>query len=287
MIYRPPQAQTGSAVRIFSIVIGLVALAVAVLGIQTIWGVGTLRYEVTPTQAIIVFGPKVTTIDRESIVDVSYIESPTRGRRLFGVNMAGLKQGSWSFAETGRLSLYATTTRQLVVIETDKGKWGISPSDPEAFIHALEAGQPGTFEPIAQSAGGGMALIVIMMLAISAFSFILIGWLRRMARTMAYELTEDALVIHGSWRPIRIPYRSIDAVRVETPTGRPMRVVGTALPGLMWGSFSWSSVGRNLRLYTTRLQPLVVIQTGSGTVGLSPEDAQGFANDLKRRIDKD
>jgi hypothetical protein len=55
----------------------------------------------------------------------------------------------------------------------------------------------------------------------------------------------------------------------------------------MWGSFSWRSLGPNVKLYVTRLQPLVVLQTGGRTVGLSPEDAEGFARELKRRIGKD
>lgn len=287
MIYRPPKAEAGSATWIFSVLMGLIAVGVAVLVGHTIWGAATMRYEVTPSQAIIVYGPTVIGIDRDEIVDISYFESPTRGRRLVGTSMAGLKQGSWSFAETGRISLYATTTQDLVVIETDKGKWGISPADPEAFLAALDTGQPGTFRPVRQSALAGLIVSVVLVVALLGFAIGLALYMRRLTSTIRYELTDDALLIHGSLRPVRIPYAKIDSVRIETPGGHPWKTVGTSLPGLQWGSFSWKALGPNVKLYATRLQPLVVLRTGSQTVGLSPEDAKGFAQELQRRIEQD
>ena len=288
MIYRPPKANAGPAVWIFAGVTVIAAVVVAWLGISSLWGSATLRYEVTGAHAIIHWGPTAIEIDRDSIVDVAFIESPTRGRRHVGINMAGLKQGRWSFAETGPVSLYATTTRGLVTIEAAGQKWGISPAEPEAFIEALETGQPGVFEPVEQSAAAGLTFMAILTLVIVALPAGLITSLRRLVRNIGYELRDDELWIHGSWRPVRIPYRTIDSVRVEErPAGHTTRIVGTALPGLMWGSFSWRSLGPNVKLYVTRLQPLVVLQTGGRTVGLSPEDAEGFSRELKRRIGKD
>jgi len=286
MIYRPQKAKTGSFIWIFSLLMGSVTLLVLGLSVWTAWGISTLHYDVTPTQVIITFGPTVVEIDRDQIEKASIIERPTRGRRIMGTSMPGLKQGRWSFQETGRITLYATTTESLVVIETPDRKWGISPADAQSLLSALERGTPGTFEPVGVSATSGVAFLFI----IACFTLVTtvgVGlYVLRLSRNIRYELGSDALRIHGSWRPIEIPYKAIDAVSIESPDGMPLRVWGTGMPGLHWGAYSWKALGPSLRLYGTRLKPLVVVRTDQRTYGLTPEDDAGFVDELKRMIKK-
>src|SRR5690606_34345928 len=131
-----------------------VSLVVVGLSVWTVWGLFTLRYDVTQADVVITFGPTVVEIDREQITELTLIERPTRGRRHVGTSITGLKQGLWSFEETGRITLYATTTSSVVVIATTDGKWGSSPADAHGFLSAVEGGEPGTFDPVRASATG-------------------------------------------------------------------------------------------------------------------------------------
>lgn len=286
MIYRPPKAKVGSFLWFFTILMGLATILVLWVSIRMVWGIGTLRYEVTPTEAVIVFGPSVIHIDREHITEITHLEGPTRGRRLVGTSTPGLKEGSWSFAETGRITLYATTTRSLVVIETADRKWGISPEDPQGFIDAVRTGQAAVFDPVQVSSTGSVLFGFFMSALILLVTAGVVLYMRRLATGIGYELGPDELIIHGSWRPIRVPYNSIESVSIENPPGYPVRYMGTGMPGLHWGSFGWKQLGPNVKIYATRLKPIVVVRTGNQTIGLSPEDDTGFLKELERMVGK-
>lgn len=284
MLYRPPKAKVGSFLWIFSLSMVVLMGFVSWIAIRTAWGAATMVYEVTPSHVVITFGPDVIEIPRNELIGVQVIEEPTRGRRIVGTSMPGLKEGSWSFAETGRITLYATTTHPLTVLETPERKWGISPDDPSAFVDAVNSGDARVFDPVAASSSSGIVAILVL----SGLSVLLVVGvvihMRRVAGTIGYELGPDDLLIHGSFRPIRIPYKSISSVSIEEPTGVPFRTMGIGLPGLHWGSFSWKALGPNLRIYATRLKPLVVVRAGSRTIGITPEDDQGFVEALKRMV---
>lgn len=286
MHFRPARAKTSP---IMWIILGF-TLAVLILpiwlSVQTLQGASGLGYDVTPTELIIRFGPKTTRIDRADIVDVTVIEEPTKGRRHFGTSMPGLKEGSWSFAETGRITLFATTTRPLTVIETPDLKWGISPDDPSAFLRAMQAEGPGGhFTPVAgQSSQEALAGVLILSLITGIGVTVLVVYTYRIARNIAYELGPDAVLIHGGRKPIRIPYTEIKGVEEANPRGVPLRTFGIGMPGLHWGSFSWTNAGPNLRLYTTRIKPLVLVSVRWRTYGITPEDAGTFITKLKQHL---
>ena len=284
MIFYPPKPRTGSLVWLLTLLTGLATLVVLGLSIWTAWGRATLRYDVTPAHLAITFGPSVVEIDRDQVRQVSLVERPTRGRRHVGTNMPGLKQGTWSFEETGRITLYATTTDALVVIETADRKWGISPEDPQAFMAAVASGGSGTFAPVRQSATGGVVMLFVVSALLIATTVSISVFLRRLAGTMRYEIGPDALRIYGGWRPIEVPYRAIESVSIENPSGVPLRIAGVGMPGLHWGPHQWKAVGPGLRLYSTRLKPLVVVRAGRRTYGLSPERDTEFVDELSRKI---
>src|SRR5690606_25304645 len=109
-------------------------------------------------------------------------------------------------------------------------------------------------------------------------------YMRRLSGGIRYELAKEALLIYGSGRPVEVPYSSLETASSESPSGMPFRVMGVSLPGLHWGNYSWKQLGPGLRLYATRLKPLVVIRAGKRTFGLTPQDDKGFVEALQRKI---
>lgn len=270
----------------------LVALVVATtlfplwLLVKDVWGVATLTYEITPGAVLIEFGPRTTRIERGEIIDATIIEEPSRGRRLFGTSFPGLKEGRWSFAETGPIRLVSTTTRPLTVIETAQGKWGISPADPERFIDTLNAGGAGRFEPVESQAFWGLVALSLVPLLSCGVMAGVIRYVVGLYRNIGYELTDEGVLIHGARRPKLVPYAKIDDVKEASPAGTPWRTFGVGMPGMYWGAFSWKEAGRHVNLYATRLRPIVLIQAGSRTYGITPEESDRFLAELRARLDK-
>src|SRR5690606_22595573 len=122
---------------------------------------------------------------------------PSRGRRIVGTNMSGLYEGTWSFAETGRITLYATSLRPLTVIETPGRKWGISPADPEAFLTALQTGSPARFEPPTAGTPWGVIALLALPVLLSGVLIYMFVYLTRLSRDLRYELSASELVIYG------------------------------------------------------------------------------------------
>lgn len=287
MVFHPPKTKMGWAIRLLFAILILAVLWPMWLAISTTLGARTLAYEITPAEVVITFGFKKTRIDRSEITAVELIEQPSKGRRLFGTNVPGLKEGRWSFEETGRITLFATSVTPLLVIETESGKWGISPQDPQAFLEAMETGMTGEFQPVPGGGSGPFIALLLIVLLTAGIVVVLIFYVFRVSRNIAYELGDDALLVHGSWRPVQIPYAKITGIRIANPEGVPWRIFGIGMPGLHWGSYSWKQVGPNLYLYATRLRPLVLISAGTRTYGVTPEDAERFVAELKKRVESD
>lgn len=262
----------------------LVGLGVIGLIVYSAWGGATLSYAITASHVEIEYGPSLIQIPRAEIEEVRILDQVSGGRRLFGTSMPGLRQGVWSFRETGRITLYATTLDRLVVIVTQDGQWGISPEDPEGFVRALETGGAANFEPPRQRGSWGIVALGMVPLFSFALVFVIIVPFARIAGRFYYELANDAVLIHGESRPIKLPYAEITSVEVKQPEGRPRKWFGASLPGFYWGDFSWRAAGPNLRLYASSLRPLVVISSGRRTFGLSPAEPEKFVAELKRRL---
>src|SRR5690625_4863214 len=265
-------AAEGKSQRLFWIFMAIIVIVFAItvwLLIRTMWGAKTLSYTVTSDAITITYGPDDVNIDKASITDVYIIQQPTKGVRRMGTSITGLKEGRWSFAETGAIRLYASTTEELVIIETDEQKWGISPHDAELFINTFFAGQSGNFPP--RQATDSSALIgVSLSLAVAILvMFAITYYIIRITRTAHYRLTDEKLLIHGGLRPVSIPLHKITSAELMEPMGMPHRLFGIGMPGLHWGSFSWKAVGPNLKIYATRLRPLIVLKSKGRTWGIT------------------
>ncbi len=283
--YAPAAVKPSGWFKVFAAVVVLIMLFPMWLGIRTVWGIGTMRYELTPTDLVITYGPATTRIARTEITDVRVL-TPTRGIRRFGTGLPGLQEGRWSFQETGPIFMYSTTTRDLVVLETAQGKWGISPADRAGFQAALASGKTGVWEPVSAAHGAGPGLLMFVSLVLPLGVAALMIYLLRVPGTISYTLGSDALEIRLGFSRVRVLYSSLVDAEFTTPPGTPWKTWGAGLPGLYWGGFSWSKVGPNLRLYATQYKPLVVIRTQRYTYGISPDDAEGFVAELRRRISR-
>lgn len=282
-------APTDRGVRWLKATIGvLIALALVItwLSVRTVWGAFSMAYDVTPAAVTIRFGPSRITIPRHEILQVWVEAEPTDLRRRFGSSFPGLYQGRWTSETTGTIYLYATARKPLVVLETPDRRYGLSPKEPEAFVAAVQTGAPGSFSPFQSNAPLGLAALAffpIFMLCVAILFFLMY---LRIARRVAYELTDDALLILGPSRPISVPYSEIEDVRIENPPGFPHQIGGIALPGFYWGSCSWRAVGRHIRMHATQLRPIILFRRRRSVYGISPREPEAFLTELKRRLPK-
>lgn len=285
MRFEPAPSNRTRWIKAIAVVIVGIALLIGWLSLRSFWGGATLSYELTPASVQILFGPDSVDIPRDRINDVAIVPRPTRGRRIVGTNLPGLYEGSWTFNETGPLRLYATSLASLVVIDTETGRWGISPKDPEAFVAAYERSEGGSFPPVeSKNRWALVALGAVPVLALFGVLFLLVVPFGRIARGLEYELDNKGLVIHGGSRPAVFRYREISEPRLASPKGIPWQTGGASLPGLYWGSFSWKQAGPRLKLYATRLRPIILFRHRRETIGISPKDAEQFLTELNRRL---
>lgn len=321
MRFHPPKQKSWPIVSLV-VVATLAFLLPTALCLFAIWGASTLSYRITPDEVLIVFGPTTARIERQEIESVQLLDrpTPTRRARLAGTTVPGHHLGRWSMAETGPVTLYATTLQSIVLLETENGKWGMTPHDAEGFVATLQEGGTGTFAPVPAHGKAGLLVYALIPLVLFALLGYPVGTLLRIRRSIGYELASDRLIIHGAWKPIIVPYTSIEDakrigsaesivgtesvgstesiegtetigsaesiknVEITQPSGAPSVITGIHLPGLYWGTFTFPKVSRNLKLYATRLRPLVLIKGGDTTYGLSPEEPERFAAALKERL---
>lgn len=283
LVYRPVAAQASPWLKLLVAIILLVMLLPVWAGVRAVWGVSTLRYELTRADLVIHYGPTVERIPRAAILKVTQL-TPSRGRRTMGTGLPGLQHGRWTFTETGPIYMYSTSTAPLTVLETATGRFGISPADPAGLQAALASGGTGTFAPAPAQHGWSMAAFLFAALVLPVGLALLLLYLMRMPSVMTYTLDTEALAIRPGFGKVTVPYEQIRAVELASPPGFPVRVFGAGLPGLQWGAFHWPKAGRSLRLYTTRIKPLVLVRTDRRTFGLTPEDGERFVAELSRRI---
>lgn len=250
--------------------------------IRTVWGVYDLHYTLTETTLEISYGPTKVEIPRDEILSVEQV-AVSGGKRLFGTALPGLQEGAWTFPETGRVELYSTEPELLTVIETSEKKYGISPADPAGFIEAVKEGAAGRWDPASTQAGTTAVVMSVIVLAIIAGTIVLLVGVAVGAKNVLYVLDSEGVLIQMGWVKARIPYKSIESIEKVTMQGRPIRAVGTAMPGLYWGTFYFRQEKLRLKIYATEYKQLVLIHAGKNTYGLNPADADRFIDEVSRR----
>jgi hypothetical protein len=286
MEFRPVTVKAATG-WLWALVIFILVATLLPLGLLTrvIWGGTHMTYELTASDVVIHFGSAAYEVPRASISGTEVLRQTTQRRRLNGTAVKGLYQGSWSFAETGRITLYATGLGQVVVLHTADKTWGITPVKPEQFIADLQNGATGTYRPVEGGASPwAPASFLLFLVPVVAMAIGIVIYYVRIPKSICYYLADEGLLITGGWRRLMVPYSAITGAVEASPARGPWRKVGAAFPGLYWGSFSWRQAGPNLWLYATRYKPLVLVSTASATYGITPEESERFVAELTRRL---
>lgn len=266
----------------------LLALLVAVIALaSSMLSAMNMQYAVTPESIRIRSGFSTKEIPLDAVTDVWRPDRLTGGVRLFGTATSNLRTGRFRFNETGDITLYATKLDSLVVIDVSDARYGLTPEDPERLMEAIETRSPGTFQP---AGGTGRAtasmLIPLALVAVAAVSALYVtGAVGRFPKALRYELGPDGVTIRTGLSPVRIGYDELERVEVASPKGFPLRLYGTAVGSLLWGRFRWPDAGPNLRLYATRIKPLVLMHLRDGrTFGITPEEDERFVEAVRQRM---
>lgn len=281
----PPDRTTGLAgIRYVTLVVLL--LVVFSLGENAV-AAFNMEYRVTETALQIRSGFRTSEIPLDAKTEVRLVSDLTGARRIFGTGAPGLRTGHWRFAETGDITLYATELEPLTVIAAGDELWGITPSDPQGLMQAMETRSPATFRPVGRPGAALLSLALPLAIAVLAVGLALygLGLLGRLPQGLRYELGPDGITLRTGLRPVRIGYEEVAGVEVASPAGFPLRIAGAAVGGLLWGRFRWPEAGPNLRLYATRFKPLVLLHAKDGrTIGITPEQQERFVEAVRQRM---
>lgn len=285
MEFRATGARPQRLLWVFIAIAVIAGLLPLVLIGRSMWGSVTLAYRLTPDAVEIEYGPTPVRINRDDIASAEIHTELTRGVRVGGTAMPGLYDGRWQFAETGRISLYASSRKPMVVLREHRGQvWGITPADPEGFLAALEGGRTGEWAPKRDGSPWGTYAVILTLVPLLFLVIPVLLYYMRLPEQIRYTLTEESLVVSGGRVRLVLPYGQISRVQAEPIKGGPFRKFGAALPGLLWGKFHWRQAGGAVELYATRQQPLVLITAGTKRVGITPEEQERFVAELSRRM---
>lgn len=266
----------------------LAALLLAVLAVgSSMLSAMNMQYQVTPDALRIRSGFSTEEIALDAVTAVWRPETLSGAVRKFGTATSNLRTGRWSFRETGDITLFATRLDTLVVIDAGGRRYGVTPEDPEAFIAALEARAPATFEPLGGTgrASASMLIPILVVVVAAVVTLYATGIAGGFPQKLRYELGPEGLAIRTGFRPVHVAYSEVERVEVASPSGYPIRLYGTAVGSLLWGRFRWPAAGPNLHLYCTRMKPLVLLHLRDGrTIGITPEEDERFVAEFKRRM---
>lgn len=268
-------------VTLFALLIAVVALGSSLLSALN------MQYAVTPESIRIRSGFTTKEIPLDAVTDVWRPDRLTGGVRVFGTATSNLRTGRFRFNETGDITLYATRLDSLVVIDVSDTRFGLTPEDPQALMAAIASRTPATFEPAGGTgrATASMLLPVAVVLVAVGATVYTMGLVGRFPRALRYELGADGLTIRTGFRPVHIGYDQVERVELTSPKGFPLRIAGAAVGGLLWGRFRWPAAGPNLRIYATRIKPLVLLHLRDGrTFGITPEEDERFVAAVQQRM---
>lgn len=144
-----------------------------------------------------------------------------------------------------------------------------------------------TFEIVPATSSGFWLLLVPIVLVLGLAATVIVASVTG-ARSATFEVTDDALILHGDLYGRRIPRDHLRAAEVRVvdvehhPQLRPVRrTLGTSLPGYRAGWFRLAD-GQKALLYVTKGSRVVYVPTSEGySVLLSPTDPDGLVARLR------
>jgi hypothetical protein len=191
----------------------------------------------------------------------------------------------------GAFRLYATRRDPLVVVDTDAGRFVLTPATPERFVEALGRRAPGAARnPAGTGPTGSPGTPWKPLLAVAFGVPLLIGVILGVAwgrAPCAVTLEADAIRIDRRWGgPERLPLAHIRGVEPLTPEQARgwWRVDGVGgLGGTSYGRFRSDRLGP-FTLHAWRRGPYVLLETAGGKVVLTPDDPDAFVTGLRARL---
>jgi hypothetical protein len=228
-----------------------------------------------------------------TIRGVTLVDRKQAGAFVKVAGAAGLfgHYGRFYSSALGAFRLYATRRDQLVVVDTDAGRFVLTPATPERFVEALGLRAPGAALSLAGagstgSPGGPWKLVLAIAFAVPLLVGAILGvaWGRA---PCAAAVEADAVRIDHRWgEPERIPLAGIRGVEPLTPDQARgwWRVNGVGgLGGSSYGRFRSDRLGP-FTLHAWRSGPYVLLETAGGKVVLTPDDPGAFVTELRARL---
>lgn len=192
----------------------------------------------------------------------------------------------------GRFRLHATRLTGLVLVDTEEGRWVLSPEPPEPFVAALRRAAPRAAEapaPGSDGPGRGRRVTVVVAVALGLAALAVGGIFTAITgfTPVGARVTESAVVVERRWfADVEVPLAGVRGAEPLPPGSRRgwRRTMGTSLPGgVAWGRVSSPALG-SFQLYAWRGGPLVRLETADGPVVLTPDDPEAFLAAVRARL---
>jgi hypothetical protein len=292
-----PIARGSSAALWFCGVLGVLPLALGVfLGTAGFFGSRLVTLEVSDRGLRVrgdVYGRSIPRealrVEQAKALDLGTDPGYAPVARTNGIGLPDYQSGWFRLANGSSALLFVTNwSRAVLVPTTERFALVVSPSDPSAFLAALQRPTTsGVTVPLSAPGAGSsstiswllLVLCVLLPLAIAA----LMGYLAYSIRHVTFQLSEPGLRIRGDLFGRLIPRGSLrvaDAqildLKQDKTHGPSLRTMGVGLPGYSSGWFRLRDGGKGL-LFLTDLSRAVYLPTTAGyTLLISPADPEAF-----------
>jgi len=193
----------------------------------------------------------------------------------------------WS-RRLGAFRMYATRCKGLVLVDTVKGRYLLSPDEPERFAETLAQRAPraarvdGALPP-----GGSARAAWVVPVAVASIVLLVVGAV--ILATVAFapasiRVDGSSIRIERRWvGPISVP---LSSVRKAGPLPRGafrglVRTSGVAGAGqVAYGDYRSGPLGR-FRLYAYRRGPFVLVDTAEERFVLTPDEPERFLSEVR------
>lgn len=209
------------------------------------------------------------------------------GVRLGGTSGFFGHYGRFWSRSLGAFRLYATRTRDLVLLDLPEERFVLSPGAPERFLEEVRALAPGAAvvddpealgrRPMPRRAKIELAaalasvplLVAAVFLGTAAFA------------PVGASVGSSAVRIERRWATAdEIPLARVRGVEVLGAAGGFRRIAGVHGPGISYGRFRSEALG-DFQLYDWGAGPYVLLETEDGPVVLTPDDPDRFVAQVR------
>lgn len=253
----------------------LLLLLVGWIGGGYLWP-GTLRYEVTTENLVVVTGsrlaPTVETLPLARISEASVV-TMRNGSLRFGKAKPEYCVGYFLFGSLGEVYEAGNCGEKGVLVRSagQATPLLVTPADVEKFVFAVRNAQPGVFHPPARSFSsfaGWLALDLAVLLVGGGALFVLFVFAPARLR---YIVRPGELEIRSLGKPVRVPLKGAKVRRHRPLLGG--RLSGLVLPGYIVGSFTYDHAATSV--YASAHEEGVLLEA-EGRVFLTPADIEGM-----------